>query len=262
MKSRYRRSLRLAALLALGACTTGTDAARETVRSPTATMGAPDQSPTPKAQGTADPPETSRSACRRRTLDGIEGSASSECFAILRGEVTFRAPGAWEDHAEAYLDPRLFFLVGPEGSGEYGGEIQVIGIAVANGAVRPPPELPCDRGSPTSAEAIVRAIRSDPDLDATVPVIERVGGIKALRLEVAPVRGASTCPPSSANVPVASGVAWGSVEHGDRARLYVLDLPGGSARTLVIMTTAPEEAFERVVEEAAPVVESFRFHTR
>jgi hypothetical protein len=60
------------------------------------------------------------------------------------------------------------------------------------------------------------------------------------------------------NVP---GRPWGSVGPGDVARLYILDLPGGSARTLVIMITAPEAAFERAVQAARPVVDSFEFRT-
>jgi hypothetical protein len=42
---------------------------------------------------------------------------------------------------------------------------------------------------------------------------------------------------------------------------YVMDLPGGSARALAIKITAPEAVFERAVETAAPVLESFEFRT-
>jgi hypothetical protein len=55
--------------------------------------------------------------------------------------------------------------------------------------------------------------------------------------------------------------SWGGVELGGLGRLYVLDLPGGSARTLAIWITAPDVAlFERAVETAAPVLNSFEFH--
>ena len=60
---------------------------------------------------------------------------------------------------------------------------------------------------------------------------------------------------------VSERVAWGSMEPNRRGRLYVLDLPGGSARALAIWITAPDTAFERAVEAAAPVLESFEFHT-
>jgi hypothetical protein len=55
----------------------------------------------------------------------------------------------------------------------------------------------------------------------------------------------------------------------DRMRLYLLDLPGGSARVLAIATIArdpygevqvTERDFERLVEATAPFVDSFEFH--
>jgi len=77
------------------------------------------------------------------------------------------------------------------------------------------------------------------------------------------VPGASTC--VAGNVPVVSlynrESAWGTLRPGNRGRLYVLDIPGGSVRTLVIMITATKAVFEQAVEAAVPVVESFEFHT-
>ena len=44
-------------------------------------------------------------------------------------------------------------------------------------------------------------------------------------------------------------------------RLYLLDLPEGmSARILAIAISAPESEFERVVEAATPILDSFEFH--
>jgi hypothetical protein len=43
-------------------------------------------------------------------------------------------------------------------------------------------------------------------------------------------------------------------------RLYLVDLPGGSARILSIAIVASEDQFERVVEAAAPVVDSIELH--
>jgi len=52
-----------------------------------------------------------------------------------------------------------------------------------------------------------------------------------------------------------------ALEHGHRMRLYLLDLPEGmSARTLAIAISAPEPDFERVMEGAAPVLDSIEFH--
>jgi hypothetical protein len=193
-------------------------------------------------------------------------------YAMLGGEVTFHAARPWIDHIEAYIDPRLFFLIGRDD--DYAGREQGLSRSerywqrfplsitiLAN----PLPEASCAAppGVPGSAEAVVRDIRSNPDLESTAPVAERVGGIEALRLDVAVVPGASTCI-SGGEIPVVSVAGrdtWGDIDHGDLGRLYVLDLSGGSARALAIWIRAPEAAFERAVEAAAPVVDSFEFHT-
>jgi hypothetical protein len=188
-----------------------------------------------------------------RTGDSTEAGADGPgTFSMLYGEVTFRAAGPWGDHPEAYLDPRLFFLIGL-------GNIEIL--------VNPlPPDTPCDSlRVPPSAEELVQAIRSTPDLDATAPVTEPVGGIDALRMDVVAAPGASTAPCRGSDVPVVSvpgREAWGDFGVGDLGRLYVLDLPGGSARTLAILITAPDgRFFEQAVEAAAPVLDSFQFHT-
>jgi hypothetical protein len=179
------------------------------------------------------------------------GSTPPGTCSMLGGEVTFHADQPWESGNDS-LDPRLFYLPGPDDA-----SIEI--LANAN----PLPEGPCYRYPllPASAEALVQAIRSNPDLEVTVPVAERVGGIDALRMDVAPVPGASTCPNGGVPVVSTSNSGWGTMGPAELGRLYVLDLPGGSARTLVIMITASEAAFERAVEAAAPVVESFEFHT-
>ena len=193
------------------------------------------------------------------TEAGVDGPGT---FAILHGEVTFRAAEPWNDHAESYIDPRLFFLVGPGNEPAPGGETAGLSILV-----NPlPPETPCDSlRVPPSADELVQAIRSDPDLEATSPVTERVGGVDALRMDVVAAPGASIAPCGGAGVPVVSVPgrgAWGGVELGRLGRLYVLDLPGGSARTLAILITAPDASlFKRAVEAAAPVLNSFEFHT-
>lgn len=188
------------------------------------------------------------------TEAGVDGPRT---FSILHGEVTFRAAQFWNDHAEAYIDPRLFFLIGPDG-------VEGAGMTIL---VNPlPPEAPCDRRVPPSAEELVQAIRSNPDLEATAPVIERVGGIDALRMDVVAAPGASLGPcvhPDANSVDVVSvpGRPWGSVGLGDLGRLYVLDLPGGSARTLAIWITAPDAAvFEQALDGAGPLLDSFEFH--
>ena len=186
------------------------------------------------------------------------GGVGPGTFAMLHGEVTFRAAEPWNNHFDSGLDPRLFFLTGP------GGEREPAGMEIL---VNPlPPDTPCDSlRVPPSAAELVQAIRSDPDLEATAPVTERVGGIDALRMDVVAAPGASIAPCGGVRVPVVSVPgrgAWGGVGLGDLGRLYVLDLPGGSARALAIWITAPEAAlFERALDTAPPVLDSFEFHT-
>ena len=48
---------------------------------------------------------------------------------------------------------------------------------------------------------------------------------------------------------------------GDRARLYLVDLPGGSTRVLVIAVAADDDSFQTVLEWATPVVASIEIHT-
>ena len=100
-----------------------------------------------------------------------------------------------------------------------------------------PPEAPCDRRVPPSAEELVQAIRA------------------------VQIRLGETVDANSVDVVSVPGRPWGSVGLGDLGRLYVLDLPGGSARTLAIWITAPDAAvFEQALDAAAPLLDSFEFH--
>jgi hypothetical protein len=46
-----------------------------------------------------------------------------------------------------------------------------------------------------------------------------------------------------------------------RLRLYLVDLPEGmSVETLAITVVAPEERFDDVIAETAPIIESIEFH--
>jgi hypothetical protein len=193
------------------------------------------------------------------TVAGPDGPGT---FAMLHGEITFRAAEPWFDHVESYLDPRLFFLTSGPGLPDRLVTSDATIEILAN--PNPLPEGPCYLYPllPASAEALVQAIRSNPDLEVTVPVADRVGGTDALRMDVAPVPGAATCPNGAVPVVSTSNSGWGTMGPGELGRLYVLDVPGGSVRTLVIRITAPEAAFERAVEAAAPVVDSIEFHTR
>jgi hypothetical protein len=116
----------------------------------------------------------------------------------------------------------------------------------------------CETGpTPADAEALARSIRSNPDLDATAPVSVSVGGVDALRMDVAAVPGASECDEDYGVPLVLTEHGW--LEQGERMRLYLLDLTGGSARILAIAVAAPEPDFGHTVEAAAPILDSFEF---
>jgi hypothetical protein len=111
--------------------------------------------------------------------------------------------------------------------------------------------------APADAETLGRSIGSDPDFEASTPVAVTIGGIPALQMDVVLKPGASICAARGslllAHTPFPRGA--------DRARLYLLDLPGGSgARVLAIATITDEDSFRTVLEWAAPVVDSVEFH--
>ncbi|MGH2556247.1 MAG: hypothetical protein ACRDHO_11085, partial [Actinomycetota bacterium] len=121
-----------------------------------------------------------------------------------------------------------------------------------------PIETGCQEGpTPADAEALARSIQSDPDFEATAPVAVSVGGIRALRMDVVTAPRASLCE----GFPGALVVTGTVVDEFTRMRLYLLELPGGSPRILAIAMTAPKLNFERVMEEEAPILDSFEFHT-
>jgi hypothetical protein len=188
---------------------------------------------------------------------GWTASMPGGAYSMLGGEITFQAlaGGPWTDHAEAYIDDRWFFLLGEPGSGLADGTSIDI---VVNASTEAPCEAPAS--VPASAQTMIRTIRANPDLDTTEPVVERIGGLEARRLDVAAVPGAPTCVDGAVPILSVPGRPWGDIESGERMRLYVLHMTGGFARSLVIMISAPATAFKQTVEAAAPVLDSFEFH--
>ena len=177
------------------------------------------------------------------------GQAVAVPYEFLDGEVTFAAPWPWDsswggwDHGPTMT---ALFL-----DNNHKERIEVVADPL-------PIETGCREGpAPADAQALARSIRSDTDLEATEPVAVNVGGAEALRMDVVAAAGASVCEDT---VPL---LTEASPAQGERTRLYLLDLPEGlSARILAIAIVAPEPRFGRVVEAAAPIVDSFEFRTR
>ena len=186
------------------------------------------------------------------------GEAVPLPYEFLDGEVTFDAAPPWEpswagwDHT-----PTMTTLI--SSNARYEERLAAVADPL-------PVERGCQQGpAPADAEALARSIRSDPDLEATPPVAVSIGGTEALRMDVVAAPGASVCETVPApQVLTPNDHDWPGVglEPGHRMRLYLLDLPEGlSARILAIAIVAPEPRLERVVEAAAPIVDSFEFHT-
>jgi len=111
----------------------------------------------------------------------------------------------------------------------------------------------CEELPTPDAQALARSIGSDPAIDATAPVEVTIGGSRALWMDVVLVQRPGSC-------------SWSPFIHDnatagiDRARIYLVDVPGGSGRVLAIATITDEDSFETVLEWATPVVESIEFH--
>lgn len=205
---------------------------------------------------------------------------------LLDGEVTFRRTRRWEEQQEfrmireAPMGPESLLLLGNPRDATAAflviadpAPLQRVRFGPPVGGVRT-----CSRTGATvvSAEVLADAVRNSPGLSSTDPVAERVAGIDALRLDLAASAGATTCAgsgvglaegPTGVGVPVITGTrdtALGTslayvAEEGKRLRLYLLDPPAGSARTLAIVIVAAEEDFTAAVEAARPILDSFEF---
>jgi hypothetical protein len=173
-------------------------------------------------------------------------------YGFFDGEVTASAAHPWE--VSAFFDVALTL------NGFLGGER----LELVAGPL--PAATGCSQGAaPADAAALAASIGSDPDLEATSPVDVNVGGAVGLQMDVTLAPGASVCEtyPSVLVLTPDDDGHWRGVplDQGSRMRLYLLDLPEGSAtRILAIAIVAPEARFDAVLEAAAPVIESIEFH--
>jgi hypothetical protein len=174
------------------------------------------------------------------------GQSVAVPYSLLDGEVTFEAAPPWEGTT---LD-RTYALLGriEGGSASQFTMLSAVSDPLMGEGCEPGPAA-------TDADALVRSIRSNSDLEATDPVPVRIGGIDAWQMDV---------------------VAPGQLQDGDcapvvlervfltadeRMRLYVFDLPVGmSATVLAIAISAHESLFDDVLEAATPVLDSLEIH--
>ena len=110
---------------------------------------------------------------------------------------------------------------------------------------------------PANAAAIAQQLLADPDFEATEPVAARIGGLKAISMDVTLAPGGRACGVS--RVDTSRWIHW--LQPGLRMRLYLVDLPAGmSVQTVAITVLAPDDRFDDVVVETAPIIESIVFH--
>ncbi len=119
-----------------------------------------------------------------------------------------------------------------------------------------PVETGCENGpAPADAEALARSIMANPEFETTDTAPVRIAGIDGLQIDGVVTAQWDTnwslCYPMwITNAPLF------------RIRLYLTDHPGESAQVLTIAVIAQETDFDRLLEEATPIVESLEFHTR
>jgi hypothetical protein len=179
------------------------------------------------------------------------------------GEVTVSAPSTWKmwwPEAAHVADVGVWFggLWRPEdffGSGERVEFVDPVAYdawCAANGGS---PLL----SAPADAAAIAQQVISDPNFETTAPVAARVGGLDAVSIDVSLAPGGEAC--GIGMIEISRWIHTIGWEPGWRLRLYLVDLPEGmSVQTLAITVVAPEERFEEVIAETAPIIESIEFH--
>jgi len=181
------------------------------------------------------------------------GQSVAVPYSILDSEVTFAAAPPWRFNAER----------GPEAEASGDGPIF---MTLARGrnenvviAADPLPRRGCDSGpAAADAEALARRIMADPDFETigTTPV--RIAGIEGLQMDVVVAAG-DVCFWTNWVLEVQPTIDTGYA--GFRMRLYLIDYPGDAAQVLTIAVIAPEEAFERVLDAATPIVDSLEIHS-
>lgn len=161
-------------------------------------------------------------------------------FSLLDGEVTFTAAPPWR--ADEPSDTHVRF----NGSRDDH-------VVIATDLLGP---LNCD--VPADAEELANRIMVDPDVETTGMVPVRIAGLDGLQIDVDV--------DLSPEAVTASNCGWlfgPDQSHRWRMRLYLIDILDGSAPVLAIaVIAAPETDFERVLEEAMPIVRSIEIHGR
>jgi hypothetical protein len=134
------------------------------------------------------------------------------------------------------------------------------GLIVLKNVVPAKPDCSGDPmpGVGSSSDAMTSWLSEHPALVATTPRPVTLGAGAGSYVDV---RLASdldpSCPDGLSLVTGEPGTGW-EIAQGAKERFYVLDLPAGNTVTIIV-TVPRASGFPAVIDEAAPVVESFRF---
>jgi hypothetical protein len=170
---------------------------------------------------------------------------------VFKAPFTYTVPGDW---TFAGQEDRYFSLETPGASSTDVIVLSSVVAAAPDCSKRPA------QGVGTSSEAMTNWLSAHPALDATTPHPVTLGAATGSYVDVqlasdwncqnglALVTGEPDDPQN-----------WG-IYGNDKERFYVLDLPSGDTVTIVIdLDPSAEFEFRSLIDQAAPVVESFRF---
>ncbi len=184
-------------------------------------------------------------------FDGVPTTENGQSvplhYNILDGEVTFAAAPPWGPWWSE--SPSVMTLNG--GRNE---NVVIAADPLTTGAG-------CEMGpAAADAETLARSIAADPDFETigTTPV--RIAGVDGLQIDLDVVATGGTVCAWDQWVLEVQGIP--NAGYGEfRMRLYLIDYPGESAQVLAIAIIASDDVFERVLEEAQPIIDSIEFHT-
>jgi hypothetical protein len=164
---------------------------------------------------------------------------------------TYAVPGDWTSMEDG---PRYFELRMPDASGRRVVVLSNVVAAATDCSHRPA------RGIGTSSDAITSWLASHPALDATMPRPVQLGAATGSYVDVNLANDRDpTCPNGLTLVTGPDGGETWGILGVEKERFYVLDLPSGNTVTIVIDAATSGNSFRSLIDEAAPVVESFRF---
>jgi hypothetical protein len=137
-------------------------------------------------------------------------------------------------------------------------------VIVLSNVVAAKPDCSTDpkQGVGTSSEAMISWLSTHPALDATAPHPVTLGAATGSYVDVQLARDWNqTCRDGIVLVTAQPDDMenWGIYGEGQKERFYVLDLPSGDTVTIVIDEGTSPDVFQSLIDEAAPVVESFHF---